>query len=79
MSFQFYLWTFEAIEPIFVRWLELEANHPVTWDAILPVPIAEHLVDVPIINALRSHPARTLDPHKASVHLLALPAYASFS
>ena len=78
LGFQFYVWTFEALEPIFVRWRQLEVNQSAMWDAILPVPVAEHLVDINIIDALRSHPARTLDPHKASLHVLALPAHASY-
>ena len=71
---KFYVWEFEAMRPVFRKWLRLNATGSPALDDMLPVDTAEHLSDVWLIDALKKHHARTYDPQEASLHVLALPA-----
>lgn len=46
-------------------------------DLAWPVGQAQHLVDVPLLQALSRHPLRSHDPESAPFHILSLPALAS--
>ncbi|KAL3927341.1 MAG: hypothetical protein SGPRY_002866, partial [Prymnesium sp.] len=76
---KFYLWRFKGIEmePAVNFWREMEANH--SFDAAVPMALAEYLNDIPLLQALRTHPARTYHPDEASLHILDVPAYASYA
>ncbi|KAL3916403.1 MAG: hypothetical protein SGPRY_006833 [Prymnesium sp.] len=58
-------------------WDDIQRN--LSWDAAVPVQIAEHLSDLPLLQALESHPARTHKPDEARFHVLAPPAFASLA
>lgn len=47
-------------------------------EEVVPQILAQHLCDLPLVEALMSHSARTLDPEAAEWHILAATPYASW-